>query len=145
MHSPIVTPTAACRSRSPTLTAGRSFRPARSTSSGEAGWSPSDIKIKATDGYPYADHFAASNFTRGIVTFHTGYLFRTSPGWQLMATGPFNEPKHGIAPLTGLIETDWLPYPFTMNWQLTAPGKVHFEKGEPVCLIFPVPQGALNA
>ncbi|HEX4293389.1 MAG TPA: DUF6065 family protein [Rhizomicrobium sp.] len=103
-----------------------------------------DIRIRATDGYPYVEHVCASNFTRGIVTFHTGYLFRTSPGWQLMATGPFNKPKHGIAPLTGLIETDWLPYPFTMNWQLTAPGKVHFEKGEPVCLIFPVPQGALN-
>lgn len=103
-----------------------------------------DIKIKAADGFPDIEYFAASNFTRGIVTFHTGYLFRTSPGWQLMATGPTNKPKHGIAPLTGLIETDWLPYPFTMNWQLTAPGKVHFDKGEPICLIYPVPQGALN-
>jgi hypothetical protein len=103
-----------------------------------------DIKFKAADGYPALDHFVASNFTRGIVTFHTGYLFRTSPGWQLMATGPTNRPKHGIAPMTGLIESDWLPYPFTMNWQLTSPGKVHFDKGEPFCLIYPVPQGALN-
>jgi len=110
----------------------------------EGGMAANDIQIRATDGFPWLSHFATSNFTRGIVTFHTHYLFRTSPGWQLIATGPFNEPKHGIAPLTGVIETDWLPYPFTMNWHLTKPGKVHFKKDEPVCLIFPVAQGAMN-
>ena len=110
----------------------------------EGGMAANDIQIRATDGFPWLSHFATSNFTRGIVTFHTHYLFRTSPGWQLIATGPFNEPKHGIAPLTGVIETDWLPYPFTMNWHLTAPGKIHFKKDEPVCLIFPVAQGAMH-
>jgi len=110
----------------------------------EGGMNANDIHIRATDGFPWLSHFATSNFTRGIVTFHTHYLFRTSPGWQLIATGPFNEPKHGIAPLTGVIETDWLPYPFTMNWHLTAPGKVRFKKDEPVCLIFPVAQGAMH-
>src|SRR5690606_18060116 len=38
-----------------------------------------------------------------------------------------------IYPLQGLVETEWLPFPFTMNWQLTRPGKVRFEKGEPFC------------
>lgn len=103
-----------------------------------------DIRFRALGDFPGLPHFVASNFSHGIVTFHTGYMFRTPPGWQLLATGPFNRAKHGIAPLTGVIETDWLPYPFTMNWQLTRPGTVRFEKGEPFCLIFPVAQGAME-
>ncbi|WP_333587671.1 DUF6065 family protein, partial [Phenylobacterium sp.] len=31
--------------------------------------------------------------------------------------------------------TDWLPFPFTMNWIFTRPGQVHFRKGEPFCFI----------
>jgi hypothetical protein len=81
---------------------------------------------------------AVSLFAHGIVTFYLSYLFRTEPGWSLLATGPFNRPKDGIAPLTGIIETDWLPYPFTMNWQMTRPGKVRFDKDEPFCFVFPV-------
>jgi hypothetical protein len=109
------------------------------------GWpKASDIKLKALDGYPDLARFASSHFAFGIVTFHLTYLFRTEPGWNLIATGPFNKPKDGIAPLSGVIETDWLPYPFTMNWQMTRSGTVRFEKDEPVCQIFPVPHGALE-
>lgn len=103
-----------------------------------------DLRVRALDDFPHLDHFVTSNFSMGIVTFHVGYLFRTPPGRQLIATGPFNAPKHGIAPLTGVIESDWLPYPFTMNWQMTAPGVVRFEKGEPFCQIFPVRDGAIE-
>ena len=103
------------------------------------GMEQKDIIIEALDGYPYVDHFAASNFTRGIVTFHTGYLFRTEPGWDILATGPLNNPKHGVVPLSGVIETDWLPYPFTMNWHMTEPGSIEFKEGEPFCTIIPVP------
>ena len=38
-----------------------------------------------------------------------------------------------MQPLVGLIETDWLPFPFTMNWVFTRPGRVRLEKGEPFC------------
>jgi hypothetical protein len=68
-----------------------------------------DLVVSADDGYNLVTHFASSNFTCGIVTLHTGYIFRTEPGWSLLATGPINEPRDGMAPLTGLIETDWLP------------------------------------
>ena len=88
--------------------------------------------------------FADSHFRRGIVTFHTGHLFRTPPGWGVWATGSPNNPKHGIAPLTGLIETDWLPFPFTMNWQMTKPGRVRFEKDEPFCFITLMEHGKLE-
>lgn len=103
-----------------------------------------DISIQAEDGVSQVDLFAVSHFNLGIVTMHTGYLFRTEPGWHLLATGPFNEPKDGIVALTGVMESEWLPFPFTMNWQLTRPGRVRFAKGEPYCQIYPVPQGMLE-
>jgi len=64
----------------------------------------------------------------------------------LMAQGPVNRPKDGIAALSGIIETDWAPYTFTMNWIFTQPEiDVHFEKGEPFCHIFPVQRSVLPA
>jgi hypothetical protein len=103
-----------------------------------------DLQFESHDGFARLGHFVMSNFSRGIVTFHTGYLFRTEPGWNLLASGSFNRPKDGISPLTGIVETSWLPYPFTMNWQLTRPGTVRFDKDEPFCLIVPVPARALD-
>lgn len=76
-----------------------------------------------------------SHFAYGILTFHTGYLFRTPPGWAVMASGAPNHVKHGIQALQGIIETDWLPFPFTMNWMFTAPGRIRFEKDEPFCFV----------
>jgi len=43
--------------------------------------------------------------------------------------GPPNWPKDGVYPLSGLVETDWLPFPFTMNWQMTRAGSVSFSAG----------------
>ena len=97
-----------------------------------------DIKVSAEDGFPLVDDFALSNFACGIVSFHTGYLFVTDPGWAMIATGPLNEPREGMTPLTGLIETEWLPYPFGMNWQLTRPGVHRIRKGEAFCHLMPV-------
>lgn len=95
----------------------------------------SGIVFKPDLGYPLFEDLAKSHFSRGIVTFHPGYLFRTPPGWSMWAGGPPNHVKDGIQPLVGLVETDWLPFPFTMNWIFTRPGKVRFEKGEPFCFI----------
>ena len=108
------------------------------------GMKQDDIQVKATDGFDV--RFAAeSNFTRGILTFLTNFIFQTEPGWQLLATGPLNEPRDGLYPLTGIIETDWLPYTFTMNWQLTRAGRFAFKKGEPFCQIIPIPKNYLEA
>jgi hypothetical protein len=83
-----------------------------------------------------------SHFGCGIVTFRIGILFRTPPGHDLWVSGPVNRPKDGIAPLEALIETDWLPFTFTMNWQLTRPGhEVTFEAGEPIARVVPYPRG----
>ena len=60
-----------------------------------------------------------SLFGSGTITFHVDGIFRTSPGWNLWASGPPNSMKDGIAPMAGVIETDWAPYTFTMNWRFT--------------------------
>lgn len=95
-----------------------------------------DIRLEPTEGDELG-HFAGSHFGSGILTFHTGYIMRTSPGWGMWARGAPNTVKDGIAPLDGLIETDWLPFPFTMNWAFTRPGMVEFQKGEVFCFVTP--------
>ena len=92
---------------------------------------PSGLILRSDDGSVPPTSRVASHFGYGIVTFQLSYLFRTEPGWDLVASGPWNRPKDGITALTGVIETDWLPFPFTMNWQMTRPGKVRFEPVEP--------------
>lgn len=86
-----------------------------------------------------------SIFGGGTITFHVMGLFRTSPGWNLWVSGPPNTAKHGIAPLSGLIETDWSPYTFTMNWRFTKAGEwIRFEENEPFCFFFPVQRGVVE-
>jgi Family of unknown function (DUF6065) len=104
-----------------------------------------DILFLPIGSEPSLTSRVVSHFGEGIVTFHTGYLFRTPPGWGLWCRGAPNTAKFGIVPLDGLVETDWLPMPFTMNWRFTCPGIVRFEKGEPFCFITPVPHGQLDA
>lgn len=89
---------------------------------------------------------ALSHFGSGVLTFHVPCLFETDPGVDLYVTGPVNRPKDGIAPLTGIVETDWSPYTFTMNWLFTRPGaSVRFEVDEPFCHIFPLQRGQLES
>lgn len=85
---------------------------------------------------------ASSHFGSGILTFGVRGLFRTPQGIDLCATGPINRPKAGIQALTGIIETDWSEFGFTMNWLFTDKDRpVRFEKDEPFCTIFPIPRG----
>lgn len=79
--------------------------------------------------------FITSHFGHGILTFHTGWLFRTSAGWGLWVRGAPNFAKDGIQALDGMVETDWLPFPFTMNWRFTRPCAVRFAKGDPFCFV----------
>ena len=99
------------------------------------GLTQSDITLTAHRPHPDFHEFVTSHFSHGVITFHTGYMFRTEPGWSMWVTGAPNHIKDGIQPLTGLVETDWLPFPFTMNWRFTRPGRVEFKKGEPFCFI----------
>jgi hypothetical protein len=102
------------------------------------------VQLDYPDGAP--PYPALSHFGHGILTWHLPYLFRTPPGWNLLTRGPANRPKPGIAPLEGLVETDWAVATFTMNWQLTAvDAPVVFELDEPICMLVPQRRGELEA
>ncbi len=105
------------------------------------GSAPGDVEVRADDTvWPPLSHFGCAT-----ITFHVGYLVRTEPNYDLWVGGPANLPKDGIVPLTGVVETDWSPYTFTMNWCLTRPNHwVRFEAGEPFCTVFPIERGILE-
>lgn len=88
------------------------------------------------------ERFLSSHFGHGILTWKIPYLFRTPPGYDLYVRGPANWCKDGACPLDGIVEADWAVSTFTMNWKITRPGvPVRFEKGEPICMIFPIVRG----
>lgn len=115
------------------------FTPTGFTASWNGGERVEDVTVHMDDplamGKPGAP---MANFGSGILTFETGFLLRTPPGWNIWVMGPVNAPRDGIAPLNGVIETDWSPYAFTMNWRFTRPGEVRFEADEAIAQLFPV-------
>ena len=97
---------------------------------------------------PDADtvHAPVSLFGQGTITFHVEAILRTPPGWNLWIGGSPNRAKDAIAPLGAVVETDWSPFTFTMNWRFTrADHWVHFDALEPFCFFFPVERGAVEA
>jgi hypothetical protein len=100
------------------------------------------LTIEALDG---ASPWVSSHFGSAIVTWNLPYLFRTSPGFELLVRGPANWPKDGVCALEGVVETDWAVATFTMNWKLTRPHlPVVFERDEPICMIVPRRAGELE-
>lgn len=88
---------------------------------------------------------AISHFGSGVLTFVLPWLFRTSPGYGLLLRGPTNDFKENAAPLDAVVETDWSPYTFTMNWKLLRGNvPVRFEKGDAICMIQPFPLALLE-
>jgi hypothetical protein len=101
---------------------------------------PSNLKI---DFGAHAPHpRVLTHFGHGIFTFRIPWLFRTPPGINLMVKGASNWLKDGAQALEAIVETDWATATFTMNWKTTRINEpVRFEKGEPICMIVPIPRG----
>ena len=98
---------------------------------------------RAADTFPAG--FAESQFGSGILTFNPLLIIRPPPGHDLWVSGPVNRFKDAIQPLSALIEADWMPFTFSMNWQITrANTTIAFEKGEPFCSFFPVARGLVE-
>lgn len=120
----------------------------RCGSSFDAQWNggdrPDDVRISATnlDDEPLN---VSGHFGHGILTLSHEVIFRTPPGFNLWVTGPVNRFKDAIQPLSAVVEADWMPFTFTMNWRFTRPhARVHFEKGEPYCQTFPIQRGLVE-
>lgn len=115
------------------------FAPSGLTAAWKGGDDVADVTVTLDE--PMSMHqpgSAVSNFGSGILTFEMGFLLRTPPGWNIFVSGPLNGVKDGITALSGVIETDWSPYTFTMNWRFTRPGEIRFEAGEAIAQFFPV-------
>ena len=90
--------------------------------------------------------FAVSMFGYGILTWDIPFLFRTSPGYNLLVRGPSNEFRDGAQAMEGLVETDWAEATFTMNWKITRPFvSIRFDEGDPICMIVPHRRGELES
>lgn len=88
---------------------------------------------------------AVSHFGQGTLTWNLPFLFRTPPGYNLLVRGPANWIKDAVCPIEGIVETDWSPATFTVNWKLTRPGvSVRFDAGEPICMLVPQRRGELE-
>jgi hypothetical protein len=88
---------------------------------------------------------AMSHFGNGVLTLGVIGLFRTEPGYDLWVGGPTNMVKDAIQPLTGVVETDWSPFTFTMNYKFTRPFvPVSFGLNEPYCMVFPLQRGLVE-
>lgn len=104
------------------------------------------LKIEFNDGPESARTQICSNFGLGIITFRLPWIFRTAKGCGLWVRGLPNWWVDGAMPLEGLVETDWSPASFTMNWKiLRRNNPVWFKKGDPVCLLTPFPMDLLES
>ena len=101
---------------------------------------PGTVRFQFDSDTPTWSRWINNQFGGGIITWNTPFLFRTKPaGSRLLVTGPANHFKHGLAPLTAVIESDWMSMSFTMNWKFTAPGvTIRFERGEPLLQVIPL-------
>ena len=83
--------------------------------------------------------FADNGTGNGVVTFHLNAVPRTSPEWNLWIIGAPNLVVPGAAPLSGIVESDWMFSSPTMNWKITEPNKlVTFKAGDPVFFFIPI-------
>ena len=101
-----------------------------------------DVKIQQKTRSKFG---AVSHFGVGMVTWYVPFIFKTSPDLGLIVTGPANHEHDTAVPLDAFVRTDWLPFPFTMNWRVTRKDhKVLFKAGDPIARILPYPIALLN-
>lgn len=106
---------------------------------------PHSSTLNFMDGQPPSKHIQ-SHFGSGVLTFSLPWLFRTETGYGIWARGPTNWPRENIQALDGIIETDWAPYTFTMNYKILKPKvEVYFKKGDPICHLLPIPLDMLES
>jgi len=103
------------------------------------GPSMSDVKIIHKKQNEYFSS-CMSHFVKGIITFSFPVIFKTPPGWGLLVSGPSNTPVNGLQALEALVETNWSPFTFTMNFKITEKNKlIKFNENDPICRIIPYP------
>jgi hypothetical protein len=105
----------------------------------DGGKNTSNVKIIHKKQNEYFSH-CLSHFSVGIVTFSFPVIFKTPPGWGLLVSGYPNNPINGLQPLEAIVETNWSPFTFTMNFKITEKNKlITIKENTPICRILPYP------
>jgi hypothetical protein len=104
------------------------------TATWDGGYGVDSVKIESSENLMSV----SSHFGNGILTLLVDFIIETPPNTSIYVRGITNSNKTNIYPLDGIVETDWLPFTFTMNYKFHTPGSVTFEKGEPIFMFFPI-------
>lgn len=84
-------------------------------------------------------HLPSHHFGNGILTWDTGFIFKTEFPYAMFVTAPTNTSIKNLTPLSGIVETYWLPFKFTLNCKINEPGHpVTINRGDVLAQIFPV-------
>jgi len=95
-------------------------------------WDGSNTPPKVISGGTMDDQIIASGNIIGMVSFRTGYSFRTEEPYSLWIGGAPNYFVDGAEPLSAIIPSSWWPDPFEMNWKINKINEpVVFEAGMP--------------
>lgn len=104
---------------------------------GSAGQSEvSGVSIRTKDINPV---LPKHHFGNGVITWSTGFVLRTEFPYAMFVTAPVNTVFHNVTPLSGIVETYWMPFTFTLNWKINAPGiPTTVNQGDVLAQFFPV-------
>lgn len=111
------------------------------------GSAASDIDIVTRTGEPHP-LVTAHERGEGVIVWHTGYVFLTEPGWDLVARAPANWPKRGASGLDTRYDSGVDPALTTTTlvevevvWQFAEPNHpVTFAADEPFGMVVPTPR-----
>ena len=102
---------------------------------------PTDLVVTS---YTKDAHLFYTGMGHGICSIRTGYVVKTPEDYAILCTGAPNFFVDGAVQLTSLIETNWAHMTFFINWKMTRPGKVTFEKNDPIGFVTVVPHRQLE-
>ena len=95
-------------------------------------WEGGNTTPKILEGQDYGGRQLAYGGIIGMVSFSTGWIFGTEPGYETMIGGSPNYVVDGARALSAIIPSSWWPDEFQMNWMITKVNEpVTFAKGTP--------------
>jgi hypothetical protein len=96
-------------------------------------WSGGNVPPEILEGQMLGDWAVVHSSIIGMVSFSTGYAFRTEDGYEMSIGGSPNYFVDGAEPLSAIIPSSWWPDEFQMNWKINKiDERVVFEAGMPI-------------
>lgn len=107
------------------------------------GIEPINVEVMSDDP-KFDNERIITHFGSGTFTIELDFILKTPEGFSTYLRGVPNKTYSLLKPLDAIVETDWLPFPFTYNFMFTEPGTIEFKKGDPLFTFFPVERGTVE-